>query len=170
MPGAATGGGFRGGTSATARMTEAEAASAESRVGGTMGPMVGGSGEKEGERTRRTWLSEDRDLWEGDTESSPEVIGALESSAHGKDEEPETGILSAEELDSDDEELAALLAELDDTDPEPSGDEPADVSAQITELKEKLARLERQQEAERGLPSPVVETGSERDWLGGDDI
>ena len=166
-----------GGMDAAASEAEAEAAAAESgagaRPGGVMGPMAGGRGAEERERARRSWLAEDEDVWTGDIGSSPEVIGAIEPSA---DEEAPPKPAIEIDLAGDDDELAAILAELgghqeiEPSGDSPEGDPPEDVSAKITELREQLARLEHQRDAQHGFPNVAEDTGSERDWLNGEGL
>ncbi|MCW2945787.1 MAG: hypothetical protein JWR24_2504 [Actinoallomurus sp.] len=76
-----------GGLPGSAGALEAEQAAAESGAAGAtgrsgvMGPALrGAGGGSEWERTRTTWLSEDSDIWGGDLESAPPVIGAPNSS------------------------------------------------------------------------------------------
>lgn len=155
--------------------SEAEASAAESATGtradGALGPMAGGREAEERERKRRSWLAEDEDVWTADIESTPEVIGAIEP-ATPKENGEKTSAEAPIEIDlaAGGDELAAILAEIGgDPDPEtkPEAASP-DVSTQIAELREQLARLERQRDAESGLPSAIEDAASDRDWLRGE--
>jgi hypothetical protein len=50
---------------------------AATETGGGL-PMSGGSGggRRENERHRQAWMGEDADIWEGETATSPSLIGA----------------------------------------------------------------------------------------------
>jgi hypothetical protein len=53
-------------------------AASQEASGGAGFPMTGGAGgsRRERERHRQSWMAEDADVWEGQTESAPSQIGA----------------------------------------------------------------------------------------------
>ena len=110
---------------------------------GTAGPIIGGTANgQERERERRTWLAEDEEVWTGDIQTCPQLIGT-EATARMPHipEIPETPIEI--DLSSDDDIVNELLEDL-------GADEPKDTDTEIAELRAKLERLERKAAAERG--------------------
>jgi hypothetical protein len=127
---------------------------------GVTGPIGGAGSREEKERTRRTWLTEDEEVWTEGIMAAPQLIES-EASAVPPEEpvEPPVEI----DLSADGDALTAILADLDVEIPD---DDPQDVSTQISELRAQLARLERQRDAERGLPAA---DDPPRDWPRGED-
>jgi hypothetical protein len=125
---------------------------------GLTGPLGGGGPTEKKERTRQTWLAEE--VWTEGITAAPQLIGS-----EGPAVEPEEPVEAPIEIDlsADGDALSAILADLDVETPD---DAPQDVSTQISELRAQLARLERQRDAERGLPAAGEPT---HDWLGGED-
>jgi hypothetical protein len=122
--------------------------------------MGGGGSTEKKERTRRTWLAEDEEVWTEGITAAPQLI-----KGQGPAVEPEEPVEAPIEIDlsADGDALSAILADLDVETPD---DAPQDVSTQISELRAQLARLERQRDAERGLPAAGEPAP---DWLGGED-
>lgn len=169
-PGTASGGRLPGSPGAAASEAAAAESGAGARAGGAMSPMIGGREAEDRERRRQSWLSEDEDVWTGDVEANPELIGAVEPA--GGETAEETPAEPAIEIDLADggDELATILAELEGH-PDPELDaRPEDISSRIDELREELAKLERQRDAESGLPPAIEGLDSDRDWLSGDGI
>jgi hypothetical protein len=139
--------------------SEAEA-NAMTRSG--TGPVLGGSaaGREERERTRKTWLAEDEDIWTGDVQAAPGLIG---TEGGVKAPEPKVRPVEVEiDLTGEHVDLTDILSGLN-----PSV--PKDAAAEIAELKAKLERLERQVQAESGTVSPATEESRNPDWITGGD-
>ena len=130
------------------------------------GPIVGGHTAEERERLRQTWLAEDEDVWTGGLQTSPEVIGAMESRT---DEKPTEAVVEIAQTRGGGE-LEAILAELGGwPEAEVPGAPATNISVQIDELREQLAKLERQRDAERGIPSIGNDVASGHDWMNEED-
>jgi hypothetical protein len=153
------GGGTEGMRNIGAANSGAVEADAMNRPGA--GPMIGGgTGSKERERSRQTWLAEDEDVWTGGIQSTPSLIG-LEGGV--KLPEPEAAPAEIEiDLTGDDVDLAAILDGL-------NASKPKDTAAEIAELKARLEQLERQSNAESGNLNPGVEERRNPDWITGGD-
>ncbi|GAA4486061.1 hypothetical protein GCM10023191_011600 [Actinoallomurus oryzae] len=147
----------------------AEAQSAEAAAEApAMGSVVGaGAAREERERTRRSWLAEEEEVWTDGVEFAP---GLIEGDPVVAQEEAEPVDAPVEiDLSADSDVISEILAGLDaDTSAESADSEVKDVSTQISELRVQLARLERQRDAERGL-SVVGDEDPAGDWPGGDD-
>jgi uncharacterized protein YukE len=149
----------RGAPASPAGEARSVSAAAEAKAGG-MGPAVGGGAAKEErERSRKTWLAEEEEIWTEGVEFAPELIEGASSVA-----EEETADASPIEIDlsADSDAISAILADLDVEGSNPPPE--ADVTTRISELRAQLAELERQRDA--GLPATGDRT---RDWLIGDD-
>jgi uncharacterized protein YukE len=165
LPGAGPAGtrGWRANASPAAATSEAEAEAAAAARRSPAGPLVGGgsghSGDREKERTRQTWLSEDEDTWTDGVEAAPEVIGGEPGAASTPEPEPEPADPPVVEIDltGDDVDLAEVLGQLADG-------RAKDPAAEIAELKARIERLERQAGSK-----PGIVTG-DSDWLGGGDV
>lgn len=149
------------GPCATTLSSEAEATEANAVTRAGTGPILGGdAGRKERERTRKTWLAEDEDVWTGDLQSAPPLIG---SGSGIKPPERETSPVEVEiDLTGDDVDLAGILDSL-------HASRPEDPAAEIAELRAKLERLERQVQAEARTMNPAAEETSNPDWITGGD-
>jgi hypothetical protein len=73
--GAGAGGGRAGGSGAGGRAAGAGTGRGGTGTGVAGSPMHGGRGGEQEERERSTWLTEDEDVWGGDTDAPPPVIG-----------------------------------------------------------------------------------------------
>ena len=127
--------------------------------------LGGGTGREERERTRQTWLAEDEDVWTGDIESAPAVIGsesgAVKPPEPAESSDPFVGLDI--DLTGDGVDLTDILDQLGESTEK-------DPAAEIAELRAKLERLERQGDAERGIVSHGVDMTEDPDWMTGEDV
>jgi hypothetical protein len=158
-PGLVSAQGFLGAPPGVASTTRPPGVPGEAEPGrpGLTGPIGGSGSIEKKERTRRTWLTEDEEVWTEGVTAAPQLIESEEPAV-----EPVEAPIEID-LSADGDALSAILADLD---VETPADPPQDVSTQITELRAQLARLERQRDAERGL---AAADESAHDWLGGED-
>jgi hypothetical protein len=109
------------------------------RPGAAGFPGGAGADDRERERTRRAWMAEDEEVWTGEVQAAPQVIGVESEVARHSAQAP-----LEIDLSTGDDVITDLLEEL-------SDDRPQDVQAEIAELRSKLAGLQKRAAREEPL-------------------